>query len=177
MSEKLIGVVSHWFGKAEVAGIDLTGRLAVGDTIHVQGHTSDFTQAVKSMQIDRVEVARYGLTIGDVQDVIMTAIGGMNITQTVEGLERYPVNVRYKPELRDDPEKLGRVLVPTPRGEVRVQIPRRPAVVPESGGRRFFLPGHRHAPARPRQRRIWSQYLGCRLFRRYGFWRPPPWSR
>ncbi len=68
-------------------------------------------------EIDRIEVSRYGLNVGDVQDVIMTAIGGMNITQTVEGLERYPVNVRYKPELRDDPEKLGRVLVPTPRGE------------------------------------------------------------
>jgi Cu(I)/Ag(I) efflux system membrane protein CusA/SilA len=68
-------------------------------------------------EIDRVEAARYGLTVGAVQDVIMTAIGGRNITQTVEGLERYPVNVRYKPELRDDPEKLGRVLVPTPRGE------------------------------------------------------------
>jgi Cu(I)/Ag(I) efflux system membrane protein CusA/SilA len=68
-------------------------------------------------EIDRIEASRYGLTVGDVQDVIMTAIGGMNITHTVEGLERYPVNVRYKPELRDDPEKLGRVLVPTPRGE------------------------------------------------------------
>jgi Cu(I)/Ag(I) efflux system membrane protein CusA/SilA len=71
-------------------------------------------------EIDRVEAARYGLTVGDVQDVIMTAIGGMNITETVEGLERYPVNLRYKPELRDDPQKLARVLVPTPRGE---QIP------------------------------------------------------
>jgi Cu(I)/Ag(I) efflux system membrane protein CusA/SilA len=68
-------------------------------------------------EIDRVEAARYGLTVGDVQDVIMTAIGGMNITETVEGLERYPVNLRYKPELRDDPQKLARVLVPTPRGE------------------------------------------------------------
>jgi len=68
-------------------------------------------------EIDRAEASRYGLTVGDVQDVIMTAIGGRNITQTVEGRERYPVNVRYKPELRDDPEKLGRVLVPTPRGE------------------------------------------------------------
>ena len=67
--------------------------------------------------IDRTEAARYGLTVGDVQDVIMTAIGGMNITQTVEGLERYPVNLRYQPELRDDPDKLARVLVPTPRGE------------------------------------------------------------
>jgi Cu(I)/Ag(I) efflux system membrane protein CusA/SilA len=68
-------------------------------------------------EIDRVEAARYGLTVGDVQDVIMTAIGGMNITHTVEGLERYPVNLRYKPELRDDPRMLARVLVPTPRGE------------------------------------------------------------
>ncbi len=57
--------------------------------------------------IDRAEAARYGLTVGDVQDVIMTAIGGMNITQTVEGRERYPVNLRYQPELRDDPEKLA----------------------------------------------------------------------
>jgi Cu(I)/Ag(I) efflux system membrane protein CusA/SilA len=71
-------------------------------------------------RIDRVEASRYGLTVGDVQDVIMTAIGGMNITETVEGLERYPVNVRYAPELRDDPGKLAQVLVPTPRGE---QIP------------------------------------------------------
>ena len=67
--------------------------------------------------INRAEAARYGLTVGDVQDVIMTAIGGMNITSTVEGLERYPVNLRYLPELRDDPDTLGRVLVPTPRGE------------------------------------------------------------
>jgi len=67
-------------------------------------------------EIDRVEAARYGLTVGDVQDVIMTSIGGMNVTQTIEGLERYPVNVRYKRELRDDPEKLGRVLVPTASG-------------------------------------------------------------
>ncbi|MFQ5766546.1 MAG: efflux RND transporter permease subunit [Acidobacteriota bacterium] len=68
-------------------------------------------------EIDRMEAARYGLTVGDVQDVIMTAIGGQNVTRTVEGLERYPVNLRYKPELRDDPEKLKKVLVPTPRGE------------------------------------------------------------
>ncbi|MFQ5671198.1 MAG: efflux RND transporter permease subunit [Acidobacteriota bacterium] len=68
-------------------------------------------------EINRMEAARYGLTVGDVQDVIMTAIGGMNITQTVERLERYPVNLRYQPELRDNPEKLKRVLVPTPRGE------------------------------------------------------------
>ncbi|MFQ5702253.1 MAG: efflux RND transporter permease subunit, partial [Acidobacteriota bacterium] len=67
--------------------------------------------------IDRQAAARYGLTVGDIQDVIMSAIGGMNITQTVEGLERYPVNLRYQQELRDDPDKLKQVLIPTPRGE------------------------------------------------------------
>ena len=70
--------------------------------------------------IKRDELARYGLTVGDVQDVIMTAIGGMKITETVEGLERYPVNLRYPRELRDDPERLARVLVPTATG---AQIP------------------------------------------------------
>ena len=52
--------------------------------------------------IDREAAARYGLTTGDVQDVIQSAIGGMNVTTTVEGLERYPLNVRYARELRDD---------------------------------------------------------------------------
>ena len=70
--------------------------------------------------IRREEIARYGLTVGDVQDVIMSAIGGMQVTETVEGLERYPVNIRYPRELRDDPERLRRVLIPTPLG---AQIP------------------------------------------------------
>ncbi len=71
-------------------------------------------------EIDRREIARYGLTVGDVQDVIQTAIGGMTVTETVEGLERYPVNLRYSRELRDDLPALRRVLVPTPGG---AQIP------------------------------------------------------
>ncbi len=70
--------------------------------------------------IDRVAASRYGLTVGDVQDIIQSAIGGMNVTQTVEGLERYPVNVRYPRELRDNMEQLQRVLIPTPTG---TQIP------------------------------------------------------
>ncbi len=70
--------------------------------------------------IDRKEAARYGLTVGDVENVIQTAMGGMSITNTVEGLERYPVNLRYSRELRDNIEGLRRVLVPTPTG---VQIP------------------------------------------------------
>ena len=60
----------------------------------------------------RDQLARYGLTIADLQMVITTAIGGENITTTIEGRARYPVNVRYPRELRDDPERLGRVLVP-----------------------------------------------------------------
>ena len=54
-------------------------------------------------RILRDEAARFGLTVGDVQDVIMSAIGGMQVTETVEGLERYPVNVRYPRDLRDAP--------------------------------------------------------------------------
>jgi len=72
--------------------------------------------------IDREKVARYGLTVGDVQDVIMSAIGGMQVTETIEGLERYPVNIRYPRDLRDNPEQLERVLVATPGG---AQVPLR----------------------------------------------------
>lgn len=64
------------------------------------------------IDIDRAAAARHGLNVGDVQDVIATAIGGMTITQTVEGRERYGVRVRYPQELRDTPERLASVLVP-----------------------------------------------------------------
>lgn len=70
--------------------------------------------------IDRDAAARYGLNVEDIQDVIESALGGMNITQTVEGLERYPVNVRYMRDYRNDIPALERVLVPTPTG---TQIP------------------------------------------------------
>jgi Cu(I)/Ag(I) efflux system membrane protein CusA/SilA len=64
----------------------------------------------------RDQLARYGLTIDDLQAVIMTAIGGENVTTTIEGRARYPVNVRYPRELRDDPDRLGRVLLSAPTG-------------------------------------------------------------
>ena len=70
--------------------------------------------------INREEIARYGLTVRDVGQIIETAIGGENIDTTIEGRERYPINVRYLRELRDDPEKLRRVFVATPTG---VQVP------------------------------------------------------
>ncbi len=71
-------------------------------------------------EVKREEAARHGLTVGDVNDTVMSAIGGINVSETVEGRERYPINVRYARELRDDPESLGRVLVSTPSG---AQIP------------------------------------------------------
>jgi len=67
MAEQKIGVVSHYFGKAGVAGIEITdGELHVGDTIHIKGHTSDFTQTIDSMQIEHetVGVAKAGDSIG-----------------------------------------------------------------------------------------------------------------
>lgn len=85
---------------------------AFGDRA-VGGYYLDF-------DINREEASRYGLTVADVQDVIQSAIGGMNVTETVEGLERYPVNLRYPRELRDNLNALRRVLIPTPTG---VQIP------------------------------------------------------
>jgi len=72
------------------------------------------------IEVNREEAARYGVMVGDVQHLIMTAIGGMNITTTVEGRERYPVRIRYMRELRDSFEALERILVPTPSG---AQIP------------------------------------------------------
>lgn len=67
-------------------------------------------------EIDREAIARYGLTVADVQNVFMSAVGGMNITRTVEGLERYPVNLRYQRDYRENIEALKRVLVPTSMG-------------------------------------------------------------
>ena len=71
-------------------------------------------------EIKRDQIARYGLTVRDVQDVIEMGIGGENITTTVEGRERYPVRVRYMRELRDNPDALKKVFVPTSSG---AQIP------------------------------------------------------
>ncbi|MFQ5480353.1 MAG: efflux RND transporter permease subunit [Thermodesulfobacteriota bacterium] len=88
---------------------DVPGTLSVYAERVVGGNYLDF-------DIDRRRAARYGLTVGDVQDVIQSAIGGMNITTTVEGLERYPVNLRYGRELRDDIPSLKRVLISTPTG-------------------------------------------------------------
>ncbi|MBS0166235.1 MAG: efflux RND transporter permease subunit [Nitrospira sp.] len=106
----------------EKIGIDIEQVLA-----SVPGTKSAFAERLNEgyyldLNVNRREAARYGLTVGDVQAVITSAIGGDTVTTTVEGRERYPVNVRYKRELRDDPERLKRVLIPTPSG---AQIPLR----------------------------------------------------
>lgn len=104
----------------ERIGLEIEQALAT-----VPGTRSAFAERLNEgfyldLTVNRREAARYGLTVGDVQAVITTAIGGETVTTTVEGRERYPVNVRYKRELRDDPDRLKRVLIPTPTG---AQIP------------------------------------------------------
>ena len=87
----------------------------------VPGTRSAFAERAVSgyyldIEIDRAAAARHGLNVGDIQAVIATAVGGMTITQTVEGRERYGVRVRYPQELRDTPERLASVLVATAHG-------------------------------------------------------------
>ncbi len=88
---------------------DIPGTLSAFSERVVGGNYLDY-------EIDREATARYGLTIGDVQDIIKAAIGGMNVTETVEGLERYPVNIRYQRDYRNDLQSLGRILVPLANG-------------------------------------------------------------
>jgi Cu(I)/Ag(I) efflux system membrane protein CusA/SilA len=112
----------------KVFGPDLAELERIGRQIElavqaVPGTRSAFAERAESgyyldIDIDREAAARHGLNIQDVQTVIATAIGGMTITQTVEGRERYGVRVRYPQELRDTPEKLADVLVPVAHSSV-----------------------------------------------------------
>jgi Cu(I)/Ag(I) efflux system membrane protein CusA/SilA len=94
------------------------------------------------IDVNRDAAARYGLTTGDVQDVISTAIGGMRVSTAVERLERYPINLRYARDLRDDPDALRQVLVPTPGGAqiplgelAEIRINPGPPMIRSEGGR------------------------------------------
>ena len=110
----------------KVAGPDLTVIQQIGQDIEVAlkevpGTVSAFSERVAggryvTVDILRDQASRYGLNIDDVQDIVRTAIGGMNITETVEGLERYPVNLRYPRGVRDSVEKLKELAVVTPAG-------------------------------------------------------------
>ncbi|MGZ9189430.1 MAG: efflux RND transporter permease subunit [Nitrospira sp.] len=114
----------------KVFGPDLKQIEQIGEHLErvlkeVPGTRSVYAERVSGgyfldFDINRDEIARYGLKLMDVGKIIETAIGGENIAMTIEGRERYPINVRYLRELRDDPEKLKRVLVDTPTG---AQVP------------------------------------------------------
>jgi copper/silver efflux system protein len=110
----------------KIFGSDLDTIQSLGQQIErilrdVPGTRSVYAERVSQgyftdIRIDRQAIARHGLTIEDVQDVIQSALGGENVTQTVEGRERYPVNVRYAREFRESIPALERVLVRTPMG-------------------------------------------------------------
>ncbi len=101
----------------DLAELERIGKQVERSVQMVPGTRSAFAERAVSgyyldIDIDRASAARHGLNVGDIQTVIATAIGGMTITQTVEGRERYGVRVRYPQELRDTPERLASVLVP-----------------------------------------------------------------
>jgi len=105
----------------ELEVIEDIGRQLESILLTVPGTASAYSERVTGgryikVDIDRGRAARYGLNIDDVQQVVATAIGGRNVTTTVEGLERYPVNVRYPQEYRNSPEALSLLPIVTPAG-------------------------------------------------------------
>jgi Cu(I)/Ag(I) efflux system membrane protein CusA/SilA len=111
----------------KIGGPDLKEIQKIGQQIEtilsdVNGTASVYSERVAGgryvkVDIQREKAARYGLNIADVQQVVSSAIGGMNVTQSVEGLERYPVNVRYPQSYRSSPESLSLLPIVTPQGK------------------------------------------------------------
>ncbi len=110
----------------KISGPDLGEIQKIGQQIEiiladVAGTASVYSERVAGgryikVDIQRSKAARYGLSIADIQQVVATAIGGMNVTQTVEGLERYPVNLRYPQDYRNSPEQLSLLPIVTANG-------------------------------------------------------------
>jgi Cu(I)/Ag(I) efflux system membrane protein CusA/SilA len=110
----------------KVSGPDLSVIQSIGRDLErilapVAGTASVYSERVAGgryvdVDIDRARASRFGLNIDDVQDIVRTAIGGINVTQTVEGLERYPVNLRYPQRARDSVEQLRLLPIVTPQG-------------------------------------------------------------
>ncbi len=112
------------FGK-DIKVIEAIGQQLEGTLRNVSGTRSVYAERVGGgyyldFEPDRQALGRYGLNVGDAQMIVETAIGGMEVSQTIEGRERYSINVRYPRELRDNVERLGRILVSTPTG---TQVP------------------------------------------------------
>ena len=137
----------------KLLGHDLTILSRLGQDVEailkkVPGTASVFAERTVGgyyldFDINRKEAARYGLTVGEVQEVIATAMGGDNITRTVEGLERYPVNLRYFQDFRSGLPALKRMLIPTPKGPpipmeqvADIKLHRGPDMVTSEGARR-----------------------------------------
>jgi Cu(I)/Ag(I) efflux system membrane protein CusA/SilA len=126
----------------KVAGSSLKTIQAIGRQVEdivrqVPGTVSAYSERVSGgryirVEIDRLKAARFGLNIQDLQDIISTAVGGRNVTETVEGLERYPVNLRYPRAIRDSLEKLRMLPVVTPAG-ARIPLSDVTTITVESG--------------------------------------------
>jgi Cu(I)/Ag(I) efflux system membrane protein CusA/SilA len=111
----------------KIAGPELEQIQQIGQQLEtilkdVPGTASVYSERVAGgryikVDIQRQSAARYGLNIADIQQVVATAIGGMNVSQTIEGLERYPINVRYPQDYRDSPEQLALLPIVTPMGQ------------------------------------------------------------
>ncbi|MFK8011803.1 MAG: efflux RND transporter permease subunit [Marinicellaceae bacterium] len=111
----------------KIAGPELPEIERIGKRIEeilkkVEGTASVYSERVAGgryikVDVQRLKAARYGLNISDIQEIVASAIGGINVTQTVEKLERYPVNVRYPQDYRDSPEKLKLLPIITPSGQ------------------------------------------------------------
>lgn len=131
--------------------IERLGRRLEEVLRRVPGTRSAFAERVaegRYLDIEprRADLARYGLTVADLHEAIVSGIGGENVTTVVAGRERYPVNVRYSRELRDDPEKLERIPIPTPAGSTvllsqvaDVAMTRGPSMIRDDDG---FLTGY-----------------------------------
>ncbi|MBZ0244467.1 MAG: efflux RND transporter permease subunit [Cyclobacteriaceae bacterium] len=117
-----IKVYGHNLDVIEQFGMELEAILKQVPSVKAEAAFADrlVGKPYLHLNIDRDAIARYGLSVEQLQQSIETAIGGMKITTTLEGRERYPVRVRYPRELRDDPDKIKKILIPTPTG---VQVP------------------------------------------------------
>ncbi|MEE9451438.1 MAG: efflux RND transporter permease subunit [Gammaproteobacteria bacterium] len=114
----------------KIAGSDLNEIQNIGEQLqslleNIPGTASVYADRVVggryvNVNIDRLKAARYGLNISDIQEIVASAIGGVNISETVEGLERYPINIRYPQTVRDSVDKLQTLPIVTPTG---AQIP------------------------------------------------------
>ena len=126
----------------KIAGPDLSTIQSIGQQLEnilqdVPGTASVYSERVAGgryikVDIQREKAARYGLNIADVQQVVASAIGGMNVSQTVEGLERYPINIRYPQDYRNSPEQLALLPIVTPSGQ-RISLGTVANIVVEDG--------------------------------------------